>query len=146
MTMAKVVQFLEIGNLPKSQLNACPYRKVMIKNLFLSISKSRSARNFHAIFEFSLQISRSHGPPVFRLSLGQPKDRGVVNCKINSFTISSLKHSCFNENEQIWGCKICHNYGHDCCHMGQLKDGGCLNCKRNSITITLWKHSSFNEN
>ena len=66
--MAKVVQFLEIGNLPKSQLNACPYRKVMIKNLFLSISKSRSARNFHAIFEFSLQISRSHGPPVFRLS------------------------------------------------------------------------------
>ena len=68
MTMAKVVQFLEIGNLPKSQLNACPYRKVMIKNLFLSISKSGSARNFHTIFEFSLQISRSHGPPVFRLS------------------------------------------------------------------------------
>ena len=66
--MAKVVQFLEIGNLPKSQLNACPYRKVMIKNLFLSISKSGSARNFHTIFEFSLQISRSHGPPVFRLS------------------------------------------------------------------------------
>ena len=66
--MAKVVQFLEIGNLPKSQLNACPYSKVMIKNLFLSISKSRSARNFHTIFEFSLQISRSHGPPVFRLS------------------------------------------------------------------------------
>jgi len=68
MTMVKVVQFLEIGNLPKSQLNACPYRKVMIKNLFLSISKSGSARNFHTIFEFSLQISRSHGPPVFRLS------------------------------------------------------------------------------
>ena len=66
--MAKVVQFLEIGNLPKSQLNACPYRKVMIKNLFLSISKSGSARNFHTIFEFSLQISCSHGPPVFRLS------------------------------------------------------------------------------
>ena len=67
--MAKVVQFLEIGNLPKSQLNACPYRKVMIKNLFLSISKSGSARNFHTIFEFSLQISRSHGPPVLWLSL-----------------------------------------------------------------------------
>ena len=61
--MAKVVQFLEIGNLPKSQLNACPYSKVMIKNLNFQISKSGSAHNFHKIFEFSLQISRSQDPP-----------------------------------------------------------------------------------
>ena len=33
--------------------------------------------------------------------LGLPKDRGVVNCKINSITITFLKHACFNENEQI---------------------------------------------
>ena len=31
--MAKVVQFLEIGNLPKSQLNPCRSRKLMIENL-----------------------------------------------------------------------------------------------------------------
>ena len=67
--------------------------------------------------------------------MGQPKDRGVVNCKINSFTIRSLKHSCFNENDQIWGCKLC--------HMGQLKDWGCLNCKRNSMKIKSLSSAKF---
>ena len=66
--MAKVVQFLEIGNLPKSQLNPCRSRKIMIKNLNFQISKGGSAHNFHNIFEFSLQISRSQDPPVFGLS------------------------------------------------------------------------------
>ena len=133
--MAKVVQFLEIGNLPKSQLNACPYRKVMIKNLFLSISKSRSARNFHTIFEFSLQISRSHGPPVFRLS-HMGKAGSILNLNRDE------NHMIF-KNVFQFRLQICRSqdppvlYGHDCCHMGQLKDGGCLNCKRNSITITL---------
>ena len=41
MTMAKVVQFLEIGDLPKSQLSPCRSRKVMIENLIFSNSKER---------------------------------------------------------------------------------------------------------
>ena len=39
--MAKVVQFLEIGNLPKAQLNPCRSRKLMIKNLIFSNFKER---------------------------------------------------------------------------------------------------------
>ena len=39
--MAKVVQFLEIGNLPKSQLNPCPSRKLMIENLIFESFKER---------------------------------------------------------------------------------------------------------
>ena len=39
--MAKVVQFLEIGNLPKSQLNPCRSRKLMIKNLIFANLKKR---------------------------------------------------------------------------------------------------------
>ena len=70
--------------------------------------------------------------------MGQPKDRGAVNCKINSITTTPLKHSSFNKNEQIWGYKIS--------HMGQPKDRGAVNCKINSITTTPLKHSSFNEN
>ena len=66
--MVKVVQFLEIGNFPKSQLNPCRSRKVMIKNLNFQFQRADQRTIFHNIFEFSLQISRSHGPPVFRLS------------------------------------------------------------------------------
>ena len=68
--------------------------------------------------------------------MGQPKDRGAVNCKINSITTTLLKHSSFNENEQIWGYKLC--------HMGQRRDRGSLNCKRNSMKIKAWSWPNFN--
>ena len=68
MTMAKVVQFLEIGNLPKSQLNPCRSRKVMIKNLNFQFQRADQRTIFTTFFKFSLQISRSQDPPVFGLS------------------------------------------------------------------------------
>ena len=85
--MVKVVQFLEIGNLPKSQLNPCRSRKVMIKNLNFQISKSGSAHNFHNIFEFSLQISRSQDPPVFGLSL---RSHPVIRARTLLFSPTNL--------------------------------------------------------
>ena len=42
--MAKVVQFLEIGNLTKSQLNPCRLKKVMTKTSLLSAGSYKNHR------------------------------------------------------------------------------------------------------
>ena len=70
--------------------------------------------------------------------MGRRKDRGCLNCKRNSITITLWKHSSFNENQHIWRYKIS--------HMGLPKDRGVVNCKINSITITFLNHACFNEN
>ena len=49
--MVKVVQFLEIGNLPKSQLNPCRSRKVMIKNLNFQFQRADQRTIFTTFFE-----------------------------------------------------------------------------------------------
>ena len=66
MTKVKVVQFLEIGNLKKSQLNPCRLKKVMTKTSF---NVKTTLEEFKTKLEFRLQMSRSHDPPVFGLSL-----------------------------------------------------------------------------
>ena len=87
--MAKVVQFLEIGNLPKSQLNPCRFCKVMTKNL--NFKKRISIQFFTTFLNFLCRYPAPTAPQSF----------GCPNCKINSITTTPLKHSSFNENEQI---------------------------------------------
>ena len=99
--MAKVVQFLEIGNLPKSQLNPCRSRKVMINNLNFQFQRADQRTIFTTFLNFLCRYPAPKTPPSLGCPMGLPKDRGVVNCKINSITITFLKHACFNENEQI---------------------------------------------
>ena len=50
--MVKVVQFLEIGNLPKSQLNPCRSRKVMIKNLNFQFQRADQRTIFTTFLNF----------------------------------------------------------------------------------------------
>ena len=120
----------------------------------LNLNRDENQMIFKNVFEFRLQISRSRDPPVCALShmaiivpiiyghncahMGRRKDRGCLNCKRNSITITLWKHSSFNENQHIWRYKIS--------HMGLPKDRGVVNCKINSFTISSLKHSCFNEN
>ena len=54
--MAKLVQFLEIGNLPKSQLDPCRLKKVMTKNQIFVISHPRTMQKIRrADFNIDLE-------------------------------------------------------------------------------------------
>ena len=66
--MAKVVQFLEIGNLPKSQLNPCRSRKVMIQNLNFQFQRADQRTIFTTFLNFLCRYPAPKTPP----SLGCP--------------------------------------------------------------------------
>ena len=69
--MAKVVQFLEIGNLPKSQLNPCRSRKVMIKNLiFFNFKERISAQFSHHFSIFFADIPLPRPPSLSAVPYG----------------------------------------------------------------------------
>ena len=69
--MVKVVQFLEIGNLPKSQLNPCRSRKVMIKNLNFQFQRADQRTIFTTFLNFLCRYPAPKTPP----SLGCPQNR-----------------------------------------------------------------------
>ena len=73
--MVKVVQFLEIGNLPKSQLNPCRSRKVMIKNLNFQFQRADQRTIFTSFLNFLCRYPAPKTPP----SLGCPSAKTDAN-------------------------------------------------------------------
>ena len=63
--MVKVVQFLEIGNLPKSQLNPCRSRKVMIKNLNFQFQRADQRTIFTTFLNFLCRYPAPTAPQSF---------------------------------------------------------------------------------
>ena len=61
--MLEVVQFLEIGNLPKSQLNPCRFCKVMTKNL--NFKKRISIQFFTTFLNFLCRYPAPTAPQSF---------------------------------------------------------------------------------